>query len=55
MCLKKHYSKASITVHSDLLAPIHVNQSQAGYYAILGTGSVGCFMMVNPSTYSDHL
>ena len=41
--LKKHYSKASITVHSDLLAPIHVNQSQAGYYAILGTGSVGCF------------
>lgn len=41
--LKRHYSKASITVHSDLLAPIHVNQSQAGYYAILGTGSVCCY------------
>ena len=30
------------SVHSDLLAPIHANQSQAGY-AILGTGSVGCY------------
>ena len=41
--LKKHYFNASIKVHSDLLAPIHTNQSQAGYYAILGTGSVGCY------------
>jgi len=41
--LKKHFSKASINVHSDLLAPIHANQSQVGYYAILGTGSVGCY------------
>lgn len=41
--LKKHFSKASINVHSDLLAPIHINQSQAGYYAILGTGSVCCY------------
>ena len=40
--LKNHFSKASIKVHSDLLAQIHTNQSQAGYYAILGTGSVGC-------------
>ncbi|MEC7159642.1 MAG: hypothetical protein VXW24_05050, partial [Bacteroidota bacterium] len=41
--LKKHYFNASIKVHSDLLAPIHTNQSQAGYYAILGTGSVCCY------------
>lgn len=41
--LKKYFPNASINVYSDLLAPIHVNQSQAGYYAILGTGSVGCY------------
>ena len=41
--LEKHFSNASINVHSDLLAPIHANQSQVGYYAILGTGSVGCY------------
>ena len=41
--LEKHFSNASINVYSDLLAPIHANQSQAGYYAILGTGSVGCY------------
>ena len=41
--LKKHFSNASIKVYSDLLAPIHANQSQAGYYAILGTGSVCCY------------
>ena len=40
--LKKHFSNASVKVHSDLLAPIHSNQSKAGYYAILGTGSVSC-------------
>jgi len=41
--LKKYFSNASINVYSDLLAPIHINQSQAGYYAILGTGSVCCY------------
>ena len=41
--LKKHFFNASIKVYSDLLAPIHTNQSQAGYYAILGTGSVCCY------------
>ena len=41
--LKKYFPNASINVYSDLLAPIHINQSQAGYYAILGTGSVCCY------------
>ena len=41
--LKHHFTNASVKVHSDLLAPIHTNQSEAGYYAILGTGSVGCY------------
>lgn len=40
--LKKMYSNALINVHSDLLAPIHTNHSERGYYTILGTGSVSC-------------
>ncbi|HAB89282.1 MAG TPA: hypothetical protein DCF84_02010 [Bacteroidetes bacterium] len=40
--LKKRFARTSINVHSDLLAPIHANHNQEGFYSILGTGSVCC-------------